>query len=61
MNIQLLAWDIHSLKPMKITKELQKSLEGFPKGEVIDVNFIGVSEHVMLTLRLRDTNRQTYL
>ena len=63
MNISMLAWDIHSFKSHKITENLKKSLNGLPKGELLDVNFIGVSEHVMVTLRLEshDNLNLTYL
>ena len=47
-----LKWETHTLNPKDITKPMKESLADLPLGEVIDFNFVGKSEHIMITLKV---------
>jgi hypothetical protein len=58
--LSLLAWDVHSLEQYKLGDEIKRVLHNsLPKGIVIDANFIGVNEHIMITIKI-DSDKYKY-
>jgi len=57
-SISLMMWDIHSLRAIKLTQEIKNSLKKLPKGKLMEANFIGINEHVMITLQRTSDDRQ---
>ena len=54
-SMNLMMWDVHSLKPIKLGNEIKLKLAKLPKGKLLDANYIGINEHIMITLK-RETN-----
>ena len=54
-SMNLMMWDVHSLKPIKLGNEIKLKLAKLPQGKLLDANFIGINEHIMITLK-RETN-----
>ena len=50
-SITLMAWKTHSLEPVKLDTPIKRALQNLPKGKLIDANFVGLNEHIMITLK----------
>ena len=54
-SITLMQWETHSLREIKLSNETKLVLQKLPKGKLIEANFIGINEHIMVTLK-RETD-----
>ena len=57
-----MAWETHSLRKITMSNEIKVTLQNLPKGKLIEANFIGINEHIMITLkRETDNHKQSYM
>ena len=52
-KVLFLAWRTDDLKPVKISKALQKSIANPPPGKLISMNFVGKHQYVLQIMQLK--------
>ena len=56
LKYDCLVWDSHSLKPKKLSDNLQQKLRELPCkfGHLVEMNYVGASQHFMVIIRDRE-------